>query len=212
MQFEYRIYENPLCQTINGNENTTSDFVIPNRYSTYSISCKIRTFTWDWNHYIFLYCWVYYCWIHYLHIDKKCVQLVFSSILTSSEKTVLPHIFLLKGIDINRESISIINARSVTNIKFFIKIVKGFGIPFVVLIDKHSNKPNYKEYYIPLNQEIVSLAGSENVYMMDPEFEKIFGLPEKGDKIRNAIEKVKTMCEKDIPPIMNNAIDRLMEL
>lgn len=130
-----------------------------------------------------------------------------------TEKNAVPYLFSLKGIDINQESISIINVGSVTNIKFFVKIVKSFGIPFVILMDMHSNKPNYKDYYVPLNNEIVELVGDEGlVFMMDPEFEVVFGLPETGDKIRNAIEKVRTMNVDDIPEVVDNAINKLKGL
>lgn len=131
----------------------------------------------------------------------------------NTERHALPYLFLLKDIDINQKSISIINAGSVTNIKFFVKIVRNFGIPFVVLMDTHSDKENYEDYYISLNQEIIEIAGDEGlVFMMDPNFEKVFGLPASGDKIRNAVERVKTMNIDDIPEVVNNAIDKLMEL
>jgi len=129
-----------------------------------------------------------------------------------SEKNALPYLFLLKGVDINKESISIINARSVTNIKFFIKIIKEFGIPLVVLMDTHSNKPNYSEYYLPLNKDIINLAGEDNVYMMDPGFEALFGLPERGDKVRNAVERARTMHSNEIPKEINDTIKRIQEL
>jgi len=130
-----------------------------------------------------------------------------------TEKNAIPYLFSLKGIDINQKSISIINAESVTNIKFFVKITKSLGIPFVVLMDTHSNKDNYETYYVPLNNEIVELVEDNNlVFMMDPDFENVFGLPERGDKIRNAVEKVKAINVEDIPEVVDNAINKLMEL
>lgn len=128
------------------------------------------------------------------------------------EKNALPYLFQLKNIDINKESISIINARSVTNIKFFLKIVKEMGIPFAVLIDTHSNKSNYEEFYLPLNTEIIDLAGEENIFMMDPDFEEVFGLPEKGDKVRNAVERARTMQVNEIPKEINDTINIMQEL
>lgn len=129
-----------------------------------------------------------------------------------TEENALPYLFLLKNIDINKESISIINVRSVTNIRFFVKIVKSFEIPFIVLMDTHSNTANYHDYHLPLNDEILALVGESLVFMMDPNFETIFNLPPTGDKIRNAIEKVKTMKPGEIPEVVNNAIDKLVEL
>lgn len=130
-----------------------------------------------------------------------------------TEENALPYLFLLKGRDINKESISIVNAKSVTNIKFFVKIVKSFGLPFVVLMDTHSNKPNYQSYYHSLNNEIVSVVGDRNlVFMIDPEFEIVFNLPTTGDKVRNAIEKVKSIKSNEIPKIVNDAIDKLSNL
>lgn len=130
-----------------------------------------------------------------------------------TEEKTLPYLFLLKSIDVNKESISILNARSVTNIEFFIKIVKSFGIPFVVLMDKHSNKPNYRDYYEPLNNKILThVEDTSLVFMVDPEFEVVFDLPTTGDKVRHAIEKVKSMHLNEIPEVVNDAIDKLMEL
>ncbi|MBU4501154.1 MAG: AAA family ATPase [Nanoarchaeota archaeon] len=130
-----------------------------------------------------------------------------------TEENALPYLFLLKGIDIDKENISIINAKSVTNIKFFVKILRSFRIPFVVLMDTHSNKSNYHDYYVPLNRDIVSAVGDENlVFLFDSDFETIFGLPTTGDKVRNAIEKVKSMKLDEIPKVVNDAIDKLKEL
>ncbi len=129
-----------------------------------------------------------------------------------TEKYSVPHLFVLKAIDVNKENISIISAGSVTNIKFFVKILSSFEIPLVVLMDKHTNKPDYNLYYIPLNREIESLAGPENVFMMDPEFESVFSLPSGGDKIRKAVEKVKRMSINEIPQIVEKAIDRVDQI
>jgi len=79
-------------------------------------------------------------------------------------------------------------------------------------MDKHSDKPNYDDYYVALNDKIVSLAGKDRTFMMDPEFEAVFGLPATGDKIRNAVEKVKAMRVSEIPEVVDSAINRLMEL
>lgn len=130
-----------------------------------------------------------------------------------TEENALPYLFQLKGKDINKESISIVNAKSVTNIKFFIKIIKSLGIPFVVLMDKHSNRSDYQSYYEPLNNEILSTAGDRNlVFMIDPEFEIAFNLPTTGDKVRNAVEKVRSIKLDEVPEVVNNAIDKLGEL
>jgi len=130
-----------------------------------------------------------------------------------TEENALPYLFLLKGCDINKESISIVNAKSVTNIKFFVKIIKSFGIPFVVLMDTHSNKPNYQGYYVPLNDEILSIVADRNlVFMIDPEFEVAFNLPTTGDKVRNAVEKVKSMKLVEVPRVVSDAIDKLAKL
>jgi len=129
-----------------------------------------------------------------------------------TERNSLPYLFLLNSIDINKDNISIISAGSVTNIKFFIKILSSFEIPFVILMDKHTNKPDYQAYYIPLNSEIEALAGSNNVFMMDPEFESVFPLIPGGDKIRKAVERVKRMELHEIPQIVENSIDRINQI
>ena len=67
--------------------------------------------------------------------------------------------------------------------------------------------------FVSVEGEIVELVGDNNlVFMMDPDFENVFGLPEKGDKIRNAVEKVKAMNADDIPEVVDNAINKLVEL
>jgi predicted ATP-dependent endonuclease of OLD family len=129
-----------------------------------------------------------------------------------TEKYSVPHLFVLKSIDVNKDNISIISAGSVTNIKFFVKILSSFEIPLVVLMDKHTNKSDYTAHYIPLNHEIELLAGQENVFMMDPEFESVFSLPPGGDKIRKAVEKVKHMNITEIPQIVKNAIERIDQI
>ncbi len=148
--------------------------------------------------------------------DSRRNELFFAERIMITEgqtgKNAMPYLFSLKGIDINKESVSVISAGSVTNIAFFMKIVRCFEIPFVVLMDRHSDKLNYDDYYVPLNDKIVSLAGKDRTFMMDPEFEAVFGLPATGDKIRNAVEKVKAMRVSEIPEVVDSAINRLMEL
>lgn len=80
-------------------------------------------------------------------------------------------------------------------------------------MDTHSNKANYEDYYVPLNRNIVELVGnSDLVFMMDPDFENVFGLPEEGDKIRNAVEGVREMDIDDIPEVVDDAINKIMEI
>ena len=46
---------------------------------------------------------------------------------------------------------------------------------------------------------------------MDPDFEGVFGLT-GDDKIMNAVQKLKSMCEADIPGTVNEAISKLVGL
>ncbi|MHA1280721.1 MAG: ATP-dependent nuclease [Candidatus Helarchaeota archaeon] len=132
-----------------------------------------------------------------------------------SERFSLPYIFKLKGVDINREGISIIDVGGKENLRFFIKIVKGFDIPFVVLHDEDRNADNYSTYHSGssgLNAMIESEVGdSDLVFRMDPDFEGIFGLS-GGNKVMNAIRKAKDINISEIPEVINNAIEKLLQL
>ncbi len=133
----------------------------------------------------------------------------------ASERFSLPYIFKLKGVDINREGISIIDVGGKENLKFFIKIIKGFDIPFVVLHDEDRNADNYSTYHSGssgLNAMIESEAGNSNlVFRMDPDFEGIFGLS-GGNKVMSAIRKAKNLNISEIPDVINNAIEKLLRL
>lgn len=132
-----------------------------------------------------------------------------------TERFSLPYIFRLKDIDIDKEGISIIDVGGKENLKFFIKIIKGFDIPFVVLHDEDRNANNYLNYHSGsngLNAEIESEVGnSDLVFRMDPDFEGIFELS-RGNKVMNAINKAKNMNKSEIPEVINNAIEKLLQL
>lgn len=128
-----------------------------------------------------------------------------------TERFSLPYIFRLRGIDINEVGISVMDVGGIENLEFFIMILKGFAIPFVVLHDEHRNANNYETYHKPLNSKIETTVGNSLlVFRMDPDFEGIFALPKK--ELRNAIEALRNLEKANIPSVVNDAIDMLISL
>ena len=64
-----------------------------------------------------------------------------------TERFSLPYLIATKGIDLDISGISIIDAGGKTNLPFFIKILKGFSIPFVVMYDEDKNAGNYATHH-----------------------------------------------------------------
>ncbi len=129
-----------------------------------------------------------------------------------TERFSLPYLFHLKGVDMNDSGISIIDTESKDNVEYFIKILAAFSIPFVVLHDEDTDKPDYVTKHHPLNESIVSTVGDPSlVFRMSPDFEAIFQMPNKD--IRMAIECCKNIKDvRDIPSVVNQALDRLLSL
>ena len=132
-----------------------------------------------------------------------------------TERYSLPHIFELKGIDINCEGISIIDSGGKENMEFFIKILKEFEIPFIVLHDEDRNANNYQSYHAGpngLNAKIESAAGNPGlIFKADPDFEGILGLSGK-DKVKQAITKARNLKPEEIPEVINDAIEKIIQL
>jgi predicted ATP-dependent endonuclease of OLD family len=129
-----------------------------------------------------------------------------------TERFSLPYMFELMDIDINVAGISIADAGGKENLEFFIKILEGFSIPFVVLHDEDRNANNYETYHNDLNARIQNTVGDQSlVFRMDPDFEGIFGLIGKKE-MRHAIEAVKNLAKENIPSVVNDAIDKLINL
>ncbi|RLE45874.1 hypothetical protein DRJ25_05010 [Candidatus Woesearchaeota archaeon] len=132
-----------------------------------------------------------------------------------TERFSLPHLFVLKGIEPDINGISVMDVGGKENLVFFIKILKSFSIPFVVLHDEDSTANNYATYHDGvngLNAKIERAIGDSSlVFRMDPDFEGIFGLS-GGNKIRNAIKKVRNVEKEDIPTVIDNAINKLINI
>ena len=131
-----------------------------------------------------------------------------------TERFCLPYIFRLKSIDINEAGISITDTGSKEQLEFFIRILKGFSIPFVVLHDEDRNANNYATYHNGvngLNAKIETAVGDPSlIFRMDPDFEGIFGLSVKD--MQGAIKKLKNLDKKEIPEVVRAAIERLSDL
>jgi len=130
------------------------------------------------------------------------------------ERVVLPHIFAQKGIDVNRDCISIVDVGSKENLEFMTKIIRAFSIPFVILHDEDRNANNYATYHAGasgINAKIrASASDSSLVFAMDPDFEGVLDVQNKD--LREKINKVKTLNESSIPQVINGAIDKLISL
>jgi putative ATP-dependent endonuclease of OLD family len=130
------------------------------------------------------------------------------------ERVVLPHLFALKDIDINEKGISIIDTRSKENLEFFIKVLKAFLIPFIVLHDEDRNANNYSTYHNGpngINAKIRAAVGNSSlVFIMDPDFEGTLGLTNKD--LREKLTKVRSLVVMSIPKVINDAIDTLINI
>lgn len=131
-----------------------------------------------------------------------------------TEKYSLPYAFRLIGVDINEKGISIIDAGSKENLKFFIKIFQEFKIPFVVIYDEDKNANNYTSYHQNLNKEIESVVEDKStVYRVDPDFEGVLNIKDRKRKVLAARKQFSSFCNQNqIPEIIRNAINRLLKL
>jgi len=131
-----------------------------------------------------------------------------------TEKYSLPHVFKLRGIDVNEKGISIVDTGSKENLLFFIKILKAFKIPFVVLHDEDRNANNYNDYHRNLNNEIINVAGEKDiVFNVDPDYEGIFDIKNQKRKVLAARKKLSSMKNlEEVPNIIKKAIEKLLTL
>lgn len=92
------------------------------------------------------------------------------------DKLVLAKAFELKGVDVDREGISIVDCGGKSNIPAFAKIVSHYKLPSMVVCDKDNGKATGDE----LTKEIETcLAGIGKVFVLDPDLEGVFKLSEK---------------------------------
>jgi len=100
-------------------------------------------------------------------------------------------------------------------LEFFIKIIKAFEIPFVILHDEDRNATNYEDYHAGPNGLNIKIKNAVRdaslIFKADPDFEGIMGLSGK-NKVRQAIIKARDMRNDEIPEVINNAIERIVQL
>lgn len=130
-----------------------------------------------------------------------------------TERYSLPYAFRLHSINIDEAGISILDSGSKSNLKFFIKILKSFNIPFIVLHDEDSNNKDYELLHKKLNQEIETESVDKDlVFRMDPDFEGLFGLDGK-EKVLKARLTLSSLTKKEeLPAIINDAINKLINI
>lgn len=138
----------------------------------------------------------------------------------NTEKLSVPILFKTYGIDINKENISIVECGSKTQISFFARIAKAFEIPCTILADEdifdpkletdpqkaeHRNQAN--ESSAKTNEDLIALAGEDNVFFLRPDFESEMGLPDgKKTKVDQAVAATSTMRQEVMPTTLKNAI------
>ena len=130
-----------------------------------------------------------------------------------TEQKSLPIAFELNGIDINKSNISIIDSGGVDGIKFLVKILNAFKIPFVVIADTDSNKKS-EEFIAKRNAQLRQICSDEKIFFLDPDFESVFEITSNDkSKPANAIEKLaKLKSKNELPEKINEAIRKLAEI
>ncbi len=144
----------------------------------------------------------------------------------NTEKVALPLVFRALGIDINKENISVIECGGKTKIPLFVRVARALGIPYVVLADRDiqeiqeewSDKRKAKQEdenkkHERWNEAILNAAENEYTFWLEPTFEGALGLPKKeSQKIDQALKRFSCIKESEIPDVLKNPIEKLMNL
>lgn len=117
-----------------------------------------------------------------------------------TEKLALPYAFRALGFDADRLGISIVECGGKGNIPVLARVCRATGIPFVVLHDRDAparRSPNSAERQ--LNDLIRSIAGTDHVVPMVPDFEGISGLPSQRRKPEHAWRRFQSLTADGVP-------------
>jgi putative ATP-dependent endonuclease of the OLD family len=117
-----------------------------------------------------------------------------------TEKLALPFVFAALGHDPDREGISIIECGGKSNIPLFARVCQAARIQFVVVHDRDvlpgQGSPPAEE---ALNQFIARVAGSGNIFVLDPDFEAVAELRGHKGKPQRAWRRFRALRRSDVP-------------
>jgi putative ATP-dependent endonuclease of OLD family len=122
------------------------------------------------------------------------------------DKQVLARAFELKGVDVDREGISIVDCGGKPNIPAFAKIISHYKLPSMVVCDKDMGKTTGDG----LTKEIETcLAGIGMVFVLDPDLEGVFNLSNKQSIIdwQNLLDTLKDFAS--LPQTVQEAVRSL---
>jgi putative ATP-dependent endonuclease of OLD family len=123
-----------------------------------------------------------------------------------NDKQVLARAFELKGVDVDREGISIVDCGGKPNIPAFAKIISHYKLPSMVVCDKDMGKTTGDG----LTKEIETcLAGIGMVFVLDPDLEGVFKLSNKQSIIewQNLLDSLKDFAS--LPQTVQDAVTSL---
>jgi hypothetical protein len=144
----------------------------------------------------------------------------------NTEKIAVPLVFQAMQADINQLGVSIVECGGKTKLPLFVRVLKAFGIPYVVLAD-HDVKEIMQEWgdkqkaevkernckHAQWNKDIEGICDSACLFWLYPNFEGALGLPHtESDKIDNALAKFVDAQKDDIPDCLRNPIEKLLTL
>jgi predicted ATPase len=144
-----------------------------------------------------------------------------------TERVALPLIFKAKGVDINRESISVVECQGKTKIPLFAKILSAFQIPFVVMhdedvvaldpnwaTDRQENARKRNAEHRQWNQAISeAVRDGSRVFVLAPTLEGICGLPAREDtKLQRAIETFSASAYEAVPEPLQKVVEATLAL
>jgi predicted ATP-dependent endonuclease of OLD family len=144
----------------------------------------------------------------------------------NTEKIAVPLVFQAMQVDVNQLGVSIVECGGKTKLSLFVRVLKAFGIPYVVLADHDIRKINeewedkrkvkVKEQNCKHNQwnkDIEGICDSACLFWLYPNFEGALGLSHnESDKIDNALAKFVDAQQEDIPDCLRKPIEKLLTL
>ena len=128
-----------------------------------------------------------------------------------TEKLALPHVFRLRGIDVDQLGVSIVECGGKANLPLFVKLCQATGVPFLVVHDRDaraSRAPIPSER--KLNDVLRQLAGDDRVIELVPDFEGVAGLRHHRHKPEQAWRHFRNLDHSDIPGALNRLVDTVV--
>lgn len=144
-----------------------------------------------------------------------------------TERVAFPLVFKAKGIDANRQGISVVECQGKMKIPLFVKILASLGIPFVVVHDddtvvvdpawpkeRQDNAHKHNSEHGQWNKAISdAINDAARLFVLKPNFEGVCGLPKREDtKLQQAIAKFTGIAYASVPAPLTKAIEALLAL